>query len=638
MDGFGVNPSKLNNAIAAANTPNLDAYFARYPHTLLSASGPAVGLPDGQMGNSEVGHLTLGCGSIVRQDIVRIGDAIASGEFYENPALSGAVQRAARHNRPLHLLGLVSDGGVHSHLDHLLALIRLCKRQGARPLLHMITDGRDTPPKSALSYLRPVESALHESGGAIATIMGRYYAMDRDNRWERTELAWRALVLGKGQRASVAESAIKSAYAAGDTDEFIRPIILPQAQTLQDSDQLISFNFRKDRPRQIVAALGAERFEGFDRGGWPRITVTCMMAYDRKLNLPFAYKPEQPAVTLAQVVADAGLRQFHCAETEKYAHVTYFFNGQRSDPFSGETQLVIPSPKVATYDLKPEMSAREVADAVIHAIQMNRYAFILVNFANGDMVGHTAIPHAVIQAVEALDREVGRVLRAAVAADYSVVLTSDHGNCEELVDPAGDEPHTQHTSYPVPCLIVDESSWQLSCAGGLANVAPTVLQLLGLDQPAEMRARVLIAQAAQLSTQCPFHAERCVSPGISVPARPGSRIQWPAGGLEAQTSAVPREPIGRRMGGGFSRHPHRGAGYRTTCPTPPSLARPRWPPPPRHPPGALEETIRTRRPPPPLHRGWRPRKSEPVPAGSTRKSWPGPCPGPNLRWAHGKHH
>ncbi len=492
LDGFGINPSRLNNAIAAARTPNLDAYFARYSHTALQASGPAVGLPDGLMGNSEVGHLTLGAGSIVRQDVVRIDDSIREGDFYRNAALTAAVERAAASERPLHLIGLVSDGGVHSSLDHLLAIIRLCHLRGARPLLHMITDGRDTPPRSAPGFLPMVEPALHEAGGATASVMGRYFAMDRDQRWERTELAWRALVLGKGQHALTAEGGIRAAHAAGDGDEFIQPILLPSFEPVRAHDEVIFFNFRKDRPRQLVAALALADFSGFDRGATGQARVTCLMAYDKTFDLPHAFAPERPLVTLGQVVSAHGISQFRCAETEKYPHVTFFFNGQRGEPYSGERQLAIPSPKVATYDQQPEMSATAVADAVIQAITSGRYGFILVNFANGDMVGHTAVRDAVISAVEALDREVGRVLEAAVAADYSVILTADHGNCEELVDPLTDEPHTQHTVYPVPCLVMDQEVWQLSCVGGLANVAPTVLQLMGLPQPAEMTARSLL--------------------------------------------------------------------------------------------------------------------------------------------------
>ncbi|MCG6967538.1 MAG: 2,3-bisphosphoglycerate-independent phosphoglycerate mutase [Chromatiaceae bacterium] len=492
LDGFGLNPGRLNNAVARADTPNLDAYFARYSHTALHASGPAVGLPDGQMGNSEVGHLTLGCGSIVRQDVVRIDDAIDNGEFGRNAALLEAADRAASRGRPLHLLGLVSDGGVHASLTHLQALIRLSHERGAKPLLHMFTDGRDTAPRSAPDYLPIVEPALHEAGGAIASIMGRFFAMDRDQRWERTELAWRALMLGKGQHALSAESGIRAAHAAGDGDEFIRPILLPPFQPISAEDEVVLFNFRKDRPRQIVAALALPDFSGFDRGTTPLARVTCLMAYDSSFNLPHAFSPERPLVTLGEVVSANGIAQFRCAETEKYPHVTFFFNGQRAEPSPGEHQFMVPSPKVNTYDQRPEMSARVVADAVIQAIESGHHGFILVNFANGDMVGHTAVAEAVIRAVETLDREVGRVLEAAVAADYSVILTADHGNCEEMIDPLTDEPHTQHTVYPVPCLVMDEEAWQLSCVGGLSNVAPTVLQLMGLQQPQAMEARSLL--------------------------------------------------------------------------------------------------------------------------------------------------
>ncbi len=504
LDGFGVNPCKLNNAVLEANTPNLDRFFSRYPHTLLQASGTAVGLPDGQMGNSEVGHLTLGCGSVLAQDIVQINKTIENGSFYENEVFLHAALTARQNNRPLHLLGLVSDGGVHSSLDHLLALIRLCKKQRVKPLLHMITDGRDTPPKSALIYLQRIQSALYESGGAIVSIMGRYFAMDRDNRWERTELAWRAIMLGKGQRGYDAESAIKSAYAAGDTDEFIRPIVLPAFELLRKGDQLISFNFRKDRPRQIVSAIGSRTFYKFDRGDAPEIDVVCMMPYFRNTEMPCAFAAERPAVTLGQVLSEKGIKQFHCAETEKYPHVTYFFNGGRHEPYSGETQLLIPSPKVATYDQKPEMSAPGIATAVIDAIRKHKYGFMVINFANGDMVGHTARYDAVIHAVEALDREVGRVLEEATAAGYSVVLTADHGNCEELLDPATGEPHTQHTLYPVPCLIIDERNWKLSCNGGLANIAPTVLHIMGIEKPGQMTASSLLLK--------PLGTNECLKP------------------------------------------------------------------------------------------------------------------------------
>ncbi len=486
LDGVGINSSKRNNGVLEADTRNLDDYFSRFSHTTLSASGAAVGLPDGQMGNSEVGHLTLGAGSVIRQDIVRISDAIDNGEFFSNPALLASIGLASKHKKPIHLLGLVSDGGVHSHLEHLKALISLCKNQGTQPLLHMILDGRDTSPKSALNYLKEIEPLLHESGGGIASLTGRYYAMDRDKRWDRTELTWRALTLGKGHRAESARTAILSAYSAGDTDEFVQPILLPIFSIIGKDDPVICFNFRKDRPRQIVAALGDPDFCGFDRGDVPLASVTCLMPYDRNLQLPYAFEPEQPETTLAQVISNLGLAQFHCAETEKYAHVTYFFNGGRTELHPGEEHWMIPSPDVATYDQKPSMSAKEVANAVVGAISKGKYAFIVVNFANGDMVGHTAKRDAVIEAVETLDREATRVMEAAENAGYSVLLTADHGNCEVMVDPYTGEPHTQHTTYPVPCLIVDEENWQLSCDSGLANVAPTLLELMGITPTASM--------------------------------------------------------------------------------------------------------------------------------------------------------
>jgi 2,3-bisphosphoglycerate-independent phosphoglycerate mutase len=492
LDGFGVNPSKRHNGVAEAHTPRLDDYFSRFAHTTLSASGAAVGLPDGQMGNSEVGHLTLGAGSITRQDSVRIDDAIASEEFFSNPVFVNAATRARGLGRPLHLLGLVSDGGVHSQLGHLLALVELCRRQGARPQLHMITDGRDTLPQSALNYLPQIEARLHEAGGRIGSVMGRYYAMDRDHRWERTERAWRALVLDKGNRGTSASSAIRGAYAAGDSDEFIQPILLPGFAAIAHGDPLVSFNFRKDRPRQLIAALGAREFDGFDRGQSARPDISCMMPYDRSQPFACAFQPEAPATTLGEHISALGLRQLHCAETEKYAHVTYFFNGGRDSPYPGEDQLLIPSPRVATYDLKPSMSARQVADQVIARLRSKQYAFIVVNFANGDMVGHTARRDAVLEAVETLDHEAGRVLDTAWDIGYTALLTADHGNCEELIDPFTGEPHTQHTTYPVPCLVMDECNWRLSSNGGLANIAPTVLQLMGLPHAQGMSSDSLL--------------------------------------------------------------------------------------------------------------------------------------------------
>lgn len=492
LDGFGSNPSKANNAIALAETPNLDRYFASYPHCALLASGASVGLPDGQMGNSEVGHMTIGSGCVVRQDLVLINEAIADRSFYGKPALLDAVRAAAAAGRPIHLMGLVSDGGVHSHVGHLVALIKLCKREGAVPMVHMITDGRDTPPRSALSYLNCLGEALEASGGRFATVIGRYYAMDRDNRWERTELAWRAMVDGEGRHAPSARAAIEAAYAADEDDEFIRPTILEGAEPIRDGDQVIHFNFRKDRPRQMVAAFCRGDFERFDRRGITGVKVTCMMEYDPWFGLPFAFDHDMPRVTLGKILSDNGLPQLHAAETEKFAHVTFFFNGGRDDPFPGEERLLIPSPKVATYDLKPEMSAPELAAAVIELVKGRTFPFIVVNFANGDMVGHTAVREAVIEAVRVLDREVGRLLDTAVECGYSVILSADHGNCDEMVDPVTGDPHTQHTTYPVPCLVVDEVPWRLSTDGGIRDLAPTVLSLMGLPIPPEMDGRPLL--------------------------------------------------------------------------------------------------------------------------------------------------
>ncbi len=494
LDGFGVNPSRINNAVQEADTPRLDEYFSKNSHTTLDACGEAVGLPDGQMGNSEVGHMTLGCGAVMRQDLVRINDEIASGEFYENAALVAAIEDALAKDRPVHLVGLVSNGGVHSHIGHLMALIKMCMDYKATPMVHMITDGRDTAQMSAMVFLNDLESALEDAGGCIATVSGRYYAMDRDNRWDRTELAWKAIVKGEGLHSENARYAIEAAYAHDETDEFIKPTVLEGGDKVESGDSVIFFNFRNDRPRQLAAALSQSDFDEFDLGGYTGATVTCLTEYDPEFLLPIGYAPERPQSTVASVVSRAGYKQLHCAETEKYAHVTYFFNGGKKKPFAGEEHIMVNSPDVATYDLMPEMSAAKVADEVISAIKKGEYSFILVNFANGDMVGHTAVRDAVIKAVETLDREVGRVLDAAVESEFSVILTADHGNCDEMVDPITQEPHTQHTLYPVPCMVIDEKNWYLRPGGSLSSIAPTVLQLMGLQQPPTMTGKSLLLQ------------------------------------------------------------------------------------------------------------------------------------------------
>lgn len=483
MDGFGVNPCRLYNGVAMAKTPRLDEYFSQFPLTMLQASGGAVGLPDGQMGNSEVGHLTIGCGEIIRQDLVAINDAIVAGVFFENQALLNSINNAKLNDKPVHLIGLVSDGGVHSHLDHLLALIDLCQRHGVLPMLHMITDGRDTPPECARMFLPALEAALQSAGGAILTVSGRYYAMDRDNRWERIHAAWNALVQCNGERAGSAKEAIEKAYDKGVTDEFIVPTVICDDYPIGNDDTVIFFNFRKDRARQMAAALSHENFSEFERGKFRSAKLTCMTEYDEGFSLPYAFRQDKPKTTLAEIISQAGLTQFHCAETEKYAHVTYFLNGRYGDAYPGEHWCIVPSPKVATYDLSPAMSANDVSDQVIAAMASGTYDFVAVNYANGDMVGHTGVQQAIIDAVECLDTEVGRVLDVAIDCNYSVVLTADHGNCEQMVDFSTGAPHTQHTVYPVPCLVIDDCVWQLAIGAGLTSIAPTILQLMGLDKP-----------------------------------------------------------------------------------------------------------------------------------------------------------
>jgi 2,3-bisphosphoglycerate-independent phosphoglycerate mutase len=498
FDGFGLNPNRAHNAWALAKTPHLDFYFANHPHTALQASGRAVGLPDGQFGNSEVGHMTLGAGRVLEQDLLRIAVAVRNGGLRDNPAWQGALAGTRR----LHLVGLVSDGGVHSHIEHLLGLIGLLAGTGIEPVLHLFTDGRDTPPRSAAQYLDRIEQALAELGrGFIATVSGRYCGMDRARHWDRTEKAWAAMVLGRGLSAQNGRQAVEDAYARGEGDEFIVPTVIgdPAVSRIAANEPVVFFNFRSDRARQLAAAIGLETFAEFDRRGATPRRVVCMTEYDPKLGFPVLFPPELPGRTLAEVISEAGLRQFHCSETEKYPHVTYFFNGGREDPFPGEDRAIVPSPNVATYDEQPEMSAARVADRTISAIVAGRYDFILVNFANGDMVGHTATRHAAVRAVETLDLQGHRVIQAARHRGYTVLLTADHGNCDELVDPQTGEPHTQHTPYPVPLLLIGEPGVALGVGRGLADIAPTVLDLLDLPQPPEMTGRSVILQRGGLA-------------------------------------------------------------------------------------------------------------------------------------------
>ncbi len=489
FDGFGLNPSRAHNAWALARTPHLDHYFASYPHSVLQASGRAVGLPDGQFGNSEVGHLTLGSGRVLEQDLIRIANAIYGGSFEQLPAWQALLAGATR----LHLVGLVSDGGVHAHIEHLLGILALLRHTTIEPVIHMITDGRDTAPKAALTFLTEIEEALASLGrGWIATVSGRYCAMDRAKHWDRTQRAWNAMVLGQGFTAETPREAIESAYARGEGDEFIQPTVIVGHAGISRDEPVLFFNFRSDRARQLSAAFGLEQFDAFERKGVRLHKLVCMTEYDATYPFPVLFPPQSPRQVLAEVISDAGLKQLHCSETEKFAHVTYFFNGGREPPFPGEERIIVPSPAVATYDMQPEMSASKIADQLIAAIQSDQYAFIVTNFANADMVGHTARREALIRAVETLDLESHRVFRVALQHNWRILLTADHGNCDEMINPDTGEAHTQHTEYPVPFLIMGEGPVRLSTGRGLADIAPTVLELLGIPQPPVMTGRSLI--------------------------------------------------------------------------------------------------------------------------------------------------
>lgn len=492
MDGIGVNPAKENNAVALASTPNLDRIYSSNTVCLVEASGKAVGLPDGQMGNSEVGHLTLGAGTVLKQDLVKITDAIKDQTFYTNDALLAAVQGAAKKQRPLHLLGLVSDGGVHSHVEHLVALITLCEQHKVQPVVHMITDGRDTAPSCAKDYLSKIEPALAQAGGHIATVIGRYFAMDRDKRWDRVELAWQAIVNAKGDTAIDAASALDAAYQDDKTDEFVAPTVINGFTGVQADDEVVFYNFRNDRPRELSEALGLASFAEFNRADFKPVNLTTMTRYESSYPFACAFAKDAASNTLGQVVSDAGLKQLRSAETEKYPHVTFFFNGGIDEALPGEQRLLVNSPKVATYDLQPEMSAEGIAVGIEQALESQSFDLIVVNFANADMVGHTGVPEAVIKSVEVVDEKVGRLWDAAVKNGYSIVLTADHGNADMLKDPITGVPHTQHTTFPVACVIKDEQTWDLKNGCGLPSIAPTILQLMGLDQPDDMQGESLL--------------------------------------------------------------------------------------------------------------------------------------------------
>jgi 2,3-bisphosphoglycerate-independent phosphoglycerate mutase len=493
LDGWGLAPAGPGNAVSQADTPVFDELWDDYPHTELSASGRDVGLPDGQMGNSEVGHLNLGAGAVVKQDLARIDDAIADGSFFENPALLAACEAARNSPRGrLHLMGLVSDGGVHSGWEHLQACVELAAEEGVPDLVvHGFTDGRDTLPRSSPGYIAELEHWLRQAG-RIGTVSGRYYAMDRDRRWERTKLAYDAIVHGKGVPSSGAAEAVAASHEAGETDEFIRPSVIGDYDGMADGDAVVHFNFRPDRARQLVRALAEPGFDEFPRGPAPAITLTTLAEYREGWPYPVAFPPKAPATTLAAVLAAEGARQLHVAETEKYAHVTYFFNGGREREWEDEERCLVDSPRdVPTYDHKPEMSARAAADAFVERWGEDGYRFGIINFANPDMVGHTGVIPAAVAAIEAVDECLGRVVRAVHEGGGACVVTADHGNADNMLEPDG-SPNTAHSTNPVP-LVVTASGLELAAGGILADVAPTILSLLGLPQPAEMTGRTLIS-------------------------------------------------------------------------------------------------------------------------------------------------
>jgi 2,3-bisphosphoglycerate-independent phosphoglycerate mutase len=505
LDGWGVSSEKRGNAILLAKTPNYNDMLSRFPNSLLAASAEAVGLPKGLMGNSEVGHLTIGSGRAVTQKLTLISNTIHDGTFFQNPVLKQAVDYSIKKKSALHLIGLVSDGCVHSSPDHLDALLELAKRNQVEELIvHPILDGRDTPPRSALGFMKELEKNLQGTVGKIGVVCGRYYAMDRDKRWERLEKYWRAICLGEAETAGSAVEAVQAAYDKGENDEFVLPAVVTR-RSIADGDSVICFNFRPDRVRQISAALTQDEFSGFERPIKPKIYYACMTEYDASLRLPIAFSPEQlPSQdiqnTLPELLSCHHLGQFHAAETEKYAHVTYFLNGGKEPPCEDEERTMVPSLKVATYDLAPEMQTPRVCELTCQAIASGRYPFIVVNFANPDMVGHTGILEAAIRAVESVDDAFGKLLEATRAANGTLVITADHGNCEQMINLATGDPHTAHTTNPVPAVVASfQKDDKLGLRNGtslnngtLADVAPTILEIMGLNKPSEMTGQSLI--------------------------------------------------------------------------------------------------------------------------------------------------
>jgi 2,3-bisphosphoglycerate-independent phosphoglycerate mutase len=492
LDGLGERAEKDANAVRLANTPNLDALYAKYPHGVIGTSGPDVGLPPGQMGNSEVGHLNFGAGRIALMDIMRIDATVAAGKIGDNPVIAGVTEKARAAGGRLHLFGLVSDGGVHSHINQLFALIDAVNARGVQVVVHAFLDGRDVQPGTAPGYLRSLEEHL-AGKGVIGTVSGRYWAMDRDNRWERVEKAYRAIAEANAPRQAGAVSGTEASLAAGKTDEFVEPFVVGDYAGIDvDKDAGLHFNFRPDRARELTRALAVQDFHEFPRKNdrAPLLgAYACMTTYDSKLGLPIAFPKETYPDIFPEVIARAGLTQFRCAETEKYAHVTYFFNGGREEAFTGEERAMIPSPKeVATYDHKPEMSAAGVADAVVKAVDEGKFDFILVNFANPDMVGHTGVLAATIEAVQAVDVGIGRIAEAVRKKGGALFVTADHGNCEMMTDPKTGEPHTSHTLNPVPLVYMSDADRDAKIreGGRICDVAPTMLEILGMPKPDAM--------------------------------------------------------------------------------------------------------------------------------------------------------
>ncbi|MBN2109570.1 MAG: 2,3-bisphosphoglycerate-independent phosphoglycerate mutase [Methanosarcinaceae archaeon] len=499
LDGWGYTEEKTGNAVMTARTPVLDSLLEKYPSCFLEASGRAVGLPDGQMGNSEVGHLNIGAGRIIYQDYTRINKAIEDGSFFENPVLLRAIENVKRNGSSLHIMGLFSYGGVHSHMYHMRALVEMSEREGLDNVyIHAFLDGRDVPPRAALEDMKEQEELMKETGfGKVATVSGRYYAMDRDKRWERTELAYDALTTGEGLTAADAVTAVKMAYDRGENDEFVRPTVIVDdegkpAATIKDDDSVIFFNFRPDRARQLTYAFVNRDFEGFERKARPDIFYVCMTEYDEELDVPVAFPAERISNTLGEVLSKAGMKQLRIAETEKYAHVTFFFNGGEERQNEGEERCLIPSPKVATYDLKPEMSAYEVTEELIDRIRSGKYDVIILNFANMDMVGHTGFFDAAVRAVEAIDSCVGKIIDALIAEGGAAFITADHGNAEKMIDYNTGEPHTAHTCNPVRCILVNADRNASLKPGKLADIAPSMLEMLGIEKPDEMTGNSLI--------------------------------------------------------------------------------------------------------------------------------------------------